>query len=92
MTGFGFSQGLYKNAKAVNFNASWTFMSSLANLMASSGIFKPVPDTNYRKWKANIQPIMGAANWDSPPLGANQPNLINPSRDLIVDLGFPLTT
>jgi hypothetical protein len=53
---FTISEGLYdRGGDHVSFDASYTFLASLRTILQESGMWRPVPNTNWRQWKTSIQ-------------------------------------
>lgn len=74
---FGISEGLYDDSKQITFEARWTLITSMSNIIVSSGIWTK---TNSRgAWAQSVRAISGPQSWLL--------NKLDPSGQAIVDFG-----
>lgn len=60
LTSLSFSDGLYLDSPKVGCSIEYSFPSSLGNILQSSGIWQPVPNTNQQQWATSVNAALAA--------------------------------
>lgn len=74
---FAVEEGLYLDAKQITFEAAWTLVCDVEQVVTATGVWKPCGVEDRNAWKTSVQNIMGAYSWLDNKVGA----------DVIVDMG-----
>jgi hypothetical protein len=75
---FEVDEGLYMNGLTMSLSASYYYARNFEAFLTDSGIWRPVPNTNWQQWAASMEDVhnnRGSANMR-----------FNPANDIIIDL------
>lgn len=77
---FGLSEGLYRGSKRITFTVTWRLISTLAQVLQTSGVWQQSGlEKNKRNWAIAMQSISGSQSWLA--------NRLDPNAQAIIDFG-----